>query len=61
MPKILFGLPFLGTFFFCIYGFLSTYELANLVERLPWQGLYGIVGLLSILAFLFLPKPKTQR
>ena len=61
MLRILLGLPFLGIFLFCIYGFLSTYELANLVERLPWQGLYGIIGLLSILAFLFLLKPKKQR
>ena len=61
MLKILFGLPFLGIFLFCIYGFLSTYELADLVERLPWQGLYGIIGLLSILVFLFLLKPKKQR
>ena len=61
MLKILIGLPFLGIFLICIYGFLSTYELASLVERLPWQGLYGIIGLLSILAFLFLMKPKKQR
>ncbi|HCY58748.1 MAG TPA: hypothetical protein DHU78_07845 [Opitutae bacterium] len=61
MLKMLIGLPFLGIFLFCIYGFLSTYELTNLIERLPWQGLYGIIGLLSILAFLFLLKPKKHR
>ncbi len=60
MLRILFGLPFLGIFLFCIIGLLSDYELANSLERLPWQGLYGIIGLLSILAYLFLLKPKKQ-
>ena len=60
MLRTLFGLPFLGIFLFCIYGFLSSFELANSIERLPWQGIYGIIGLLSILTFLFILKPKNN-
>ena len=60
MIKVLLGLPFLFLTAFCIYGFLASYELAEPLERLPWQSIYGLIGLVSILAFLFIVKPKRK-
>ena len=60
MIKVLLGLPFLFLTVFCIYGFLASYELAEPLERLPWQCIYGLIGLVSILAFLFIVKPKRK-
>jgi len=60
MIKVLLGLPFLFLTAFCIYGFLASYELAKPLERLPWQCIYVLIGLVSILAFLFIVKPKRK-
>ena len=60
MIKILLGLPFLFLTTFCIYGFLASYELTEPLERLPWQCIYGLIGLVSSLAFLFIVKPKRK-
>jgi hypothetical protein len=58
--RLFLALPFLFLTAFCVYGFLASYELNNPVERLPWQSLYGLLGLIFILAFLFLIKPKKK-
>ena len=54
------ALPFLFFAGFCIYGFFATYELKESLERLSWQCLYGILGLVSSLSFLFILKPKKK-
>lgn len=60
MIKVLLGLPFLFLTAFCIYGFLASYELAEPLERLPWQSIYGLIGLISCITFLFIVKPKRK-
>lgn len=52
--------PFFSFACFCIYGFLATYELKESLERLSWQCFYGILGLISSLAFLFILKPRKK-
>lgn len=30
---------------FCIFGFMASYEYADVAKRLPWQIGYGVLGL----------------
>jgi len=60
MIRIIMAVPLLGLTGFCVYGFLATYELKESLERLSWQCLYGILGLLFSLAFLFVLKPRRK-
>ena len=60
MIRLVMALPFIFFTGICIYGFLATYELKESLERLSWQCLYGILGLVSVISLLFILKPKRK-
>ncbi|MES2568709.1 MAG: hypothetical protein V4710_01490 [Verrucomicrobiota bacterium] len=42
---------------FCGFGFLASYELSEMTQRLPWQIGYSFIGFNSMAAMVFLARP----
>jgi hypothetical protein len=54
-PRVLATLALVGVLFFCIFGFLASYEYSEPSKRLPWQIGYGAIGVACLSgAFLLL-------
>lgn len=52
--RTLLTLPLLALLAFCVFGFLASYESADLARRLPWQLGYAGLGVACLLCAVFL-------
>ena len=61
--RMLCAVSLAGFTLFSIFGFLATFEYSDLSQRLPWQILYGVVGVINVAGLILLVKssgPKSH-
>ena len=58
--RIVFALLLLSVAAFCVFGFLSSYEISDTSGRLPWQIGYGTLGLICLGGAGFVLRPRRR-
>jgi len=61
MFKLLLSLVLAGVLFFCVFGFMATYEPLDRSVQITWRLVYGIVGVACIVGFFLVWRPSKCR